>query len=108
MAPRRFYLTTAIDYSNGEPHIGHAYEKIAADVIARYRRLKGDDVWLLIGMDEHGQKVEQAAAAAGVSPQQQTDRIAEIFQEMWKRLNIERSVRSHHRARARERRAGAH
>jgi methionyl-tRNA synthetase len=84
----RYYLTTAIDYSNGEPHIGHAYEKIAADVIARYHRLKGDDVWLLIGMDEHGQKVEQAAAAAGVTPQQQTDAIAVKFQAMWKRLNV--------------------
>ena len=57
-----FYLTTAIDYSNGEPHIGHAYEKIGADAIARYRRLRGDDVHFLIGMDEHGQKVAQAAA----------------------------------------------
>jgi methionyl-tRNA synthetase len=65
----RYYLTTAIDYANGEPHIGHAYEKIAADAVARYHRLRGDDVFLLIGMDEHGQKVEQAAASRGVTPQ---------------------------------------
>ena len=64
----RFYLTTAIDYANGDPHIGHAYEKIGADVIARYRRLAGDDVHFLIGMDEHGQKVAQAAAERGVNP----------------------------------------
>ena len=84
----RYYLTTAIDYSNGEPHIGHAYEKIAADAIARYRRLRGDDVYLLIGMDEHGQKVAQAAAARGVTPQKQTDDIAAAFQAMWQRLGI--------------------
>jgi methionyl-tRNA synthetase len=84
----KFYLTTAIDYSNGEPHIGHAYEKIGADVIARYRRLRGDDVHFLIGMDEHGQKVAQAAAQRGISPQQQTDEIADAFQAMWRRLGI--------------------
>ena len=53
----RYYLTTAIDYANGDPHLGHAFEKIGADAIARYRRLLGDDVHFLIGMDEHGQKV---------------------------------------------------
>ena len=52
----RFFLTTAIDYANGDPHLGHALEKIGADVIARYHRLRGDEVHLLIGMDEHGQK----------------------------------------------------
>jgi methionyl-tRNA synthetase len=84
----KYYLTTAIDYSNGEPHIGHAYEKIGADAIARYFRLRGDDVHFLIGMDEHGQKVAQAAAQRGVTPQQQTDEIADVFQEMWRRLGI--------------------
>ena len=64
----RFYLTTAIDYANGDPHLGHALEKIGADAIARYRRLRGDDVHFLIGMDEHGQKVAQAAEARGVAP----------------------------------------
>ncbi len=84
----RFYLTTAIDYANGDPHLGHAYEKLGADAIARYRRLRGDDVWFLIGMDEHGQKVEQAAAQEGRSPQEQVDLVAERFQAMWARLGI--------------------
>jgi methionyl-tRNA synthetase len=87
----RFYLTTAIDYSNGDPHLGHAYEKLGADVIARYRRLRGDDVWFLIGMDEHGQKVAQTAAAEGVEPQAFTDRIATRFIAMWDRLGITRN-----------------
>lgn len=84
----QFYLTTAIDYANGEPHIGHAYEKIGADAIARYRRLRGDQVYFLIGMDEHGQKVAQAAAQRGLAPQQQVDEIAERFQAMWRKLGI--------------------
>lgn len=86
----RFFITTAIDYANGDPHLGHAYEKIGADAIARYRRLRGDDVWFLIGMDEHGQKVAQAAQAAGISPQELVDRVAARFQEMWDRLAISR------------------
>ena len=84
----KFYLTTAIDYANGEPHIGHAYEKIGADAIARYRRMRGDEVHFLIGMDEHGQKVVQAAEQRGLTPQQQVDEIAERFQEMWRKLGI--------------------
>ena len=56
-----FYITTAIDYTNGAPHIGHAYEKVLADVIARYRRLSGDEVYYLTGVDQHGQKVQQTA-----------------------------------------------
>jgi methionyl-tRNA synthetase len=83
-----FYLTTAIDYANGEPHLGHAFEKIGADVIARYRRLCGDDVHYLTGLDEHGQKVAQAAAAKGISPQAFVDEIATSFQAMWDRLGI--------------------
>jgi methionyl-tRNA synthetase len=84
----KFYITTAIDYANGDPHLGHAFEKIGADAIARFHRLRGDDVHLLIGMDEHGQKVTQAAEAAGVTPQEQVDRIAATFQAMWRRLDI--------------------
>ena len=84
----RYFLTTAIDYANGDPHIGHAYEKIGADAIARYRRLRGDDVHFLIGMDEHGQKVEQTAAAQGVEPQALVDDLADRFCAMWKRLGI--------------------
>lgn len=84
----RFYLTTAIDYANGDPHLGHAYEKLGADAIARYRRLRGDDVHFLIGMDEHGQKVAQAAADGGVTPQQLVDRIAVRFEDTWRSLGI--------------------
>lgn len=84
----RFYITTAIDYANGDPHLGHAYEKIGADAIARYQRLRGHDVWFLIGMDEHGQKVAQAAAAEGVEPQELVDRVAARFEAMWSRLSI--------------------
>jgi methionyl-tRNA synthetase len=84
----RFYLTTAIDYANGEPHIGHAYEKIGADAIARYRRMRGDDVQFLTGLDEHGQKVAQAAAERGILPQQFVDEIAARFEDMWQRLSI--------------------
>jgi len=84
----RFYITTAIDYANGDPHLGHAYEKVGADVIARWRRLRGDDVSFLIGMDEHGQKVAQTAADRGLTPQGLTDLISERFQAMWSRLGI--------------------
>ncbi|MFV1986070.1 MAG: methionine--tRNA ligase [Gemmatimonadota bacterium] len=84
----RFYLTTAIDYSNGDPHLGHTVEKVGADVIARYRRAAGDDVTFVIGMDEHGQKVAQAAEAAGVTPQEWVDEIAETFVSTWAGLDI--------------------
>ena len=82
----KFYLTTAIDYSNGEPHLGHALEKIGADCIARYRRLRGDDVHFVMGMDEHGQKVAQAADKNHLAPQAWVDRIAARFADTWRRL----------------------
>lgn len=84
----KYYLTCAIDYANGDPHLGHAFEKIGADAIARYRRLCGDDVHFLVGMDEHGQKVAQASAARGVAPQQLVDEIAATFEDMWRKLGI--------------------
>ncbi len=84
----RYYLTTAIDYSNGEPHIGHAYEKVGADVVARFRRLLGEDVHFVIGMDEHGQKVAQEAAAQDRSPEELVDELAARFQDVWQRLYI--------------------
>ena len=84
----RFYITTAIDYANGDPHIGHAFEKIGADAIARAHRQFGRDVHFMIGMDEHGQKVAQTAAAAGVSEQAFVDEIAVHFQAMWTTLQI--------------------
>src|SRR5438045_1119504 len=83
----KFYLTTAIDYSNGEPHLGHALEKIGAYCIARYHRLRGDDVHFLMGMDEHSQSVIQAAARAGVTPQAWVDRMAATFADYWRRLH---------------------
>ncbi|MFL5512856.1 MAG: class I tRNA ligase family protein, partial [Gemmatimonadales bacterium] len=72
----KFFLTTAIDYSNGDPHLGHALEKVGADAIARYRRIRGDQVHFLMGMDEHSQSVLQAAARAGVQPQEWVDTMA--------------------------------
>jgi methionyl-tRNA synthetase len=99
---RRFYITTAIDYANGDPHQGHAYEKIGADAIARYHRLRGEDVRFCMGMDEHGQKVAQAAAANGIAPQEQVDRIAARFEAMWSKLEISndrwvRTTQPHHK-----------
>lgn len=85
---RTFYITTPIYYVNDVPHIGHAYTTIAADVLARYRRLKGDDVFFLTGLDEHGQKVQQAAQKAGIDPRRYCDQFAPKFQILWKRLNI--------------------
>jgi methionyl-tRNA synthetase len=84
----RFYITTAIDYANGAPHLGHALEKIGADAIARYRRLRGDQVHFLMGMDEHGLKVAQAAAERGIEPQQQADDISASFRALWERLHV--------------------
>jgi methionyl-tRNA synthetase len=82
----KYYLTTAIDYSNGDPHLGHALEKVGADAIARYRRLRGDEVRFLMGMDEHSQAVIQAAEQNGFTPQAWVDRMAERFAEFWRRL----------------------
>jgi len=85
---KRFYITTAIDYANGSPHLGHAVEKIGADVVARYHRRKGEQVHFVIGMDEHGQKVLQSAEAAKVSPKEWVDAIAQEFNDAWKLLRI--------------------
>jgi methionyl-tRNA synthetase len=86
--PNKFYLTTPIYYVNARPHIGHAYSTIAADVIARRHRLLGDDTFFLTGTDEHGQKVQRAALAAGVSPQQYADEVSASFRNLWKRMGI--------------------
>ena len=85
---KNFYLTTAIDYANGSPHLGHAYEKVLADVIARYKRLCGESVYFLTGLDEHGQKVQQSAKKAGVEPIAFCDEQAEKFISMCKLLDI--------------------
>ena len=82
------YITTPIYYVNDVPHIGHAYTTVAADVLARYWRLRGRDVFFLTGLDEHGQKVQQAAAKAGIDPQVHCDKLAPQFQQLWRRLEI--------------------
>jgi methionyl-tRNA synthetase len=85
---KKFYLTTPIYYVNARPHIGHAYSTIAADVIARRHRLLGDDTFFLTGTDEHGQKIQRAALAAGVPPQQYADQVSATFRDLWKRMGI--------------------
>ncbi|MDC9701352.1 MAG: methionine--tRNA ligase, partial [Alphaproteobacteria bacterium] len=84
---RKFYITTAISYSNGLPHIGHAYETIAADVIARFKRLDGYDVFFMTGTDEHGQKVQRSAEVQGLNPESYVSRIAVEFRAMNESLN---------------------
>ena len=99
-----FYITTAISYPNGPPHIGHAYEAITTDVIARFQRLRGRDVFFLTGTDEHGLKMAQAARERGVEPQALADEMSSLFKEMDERLQIscDRFIRTtepaHHRA----------
>ena len=83
---KRFYITTAIDYVNGEPHLGHAYEKVITDVIARAHMALGEEVFYLTGLDEHGQKVEASAIANGKSAQEYCDGLAET----WKAGMLER------------------
>jgi|RhiMetdeSRZDD1v2_1073273.scaffolds.fasta_scaffold00320_38 methionyl-tRNA synthetase len=86
-AAKRYYVTTAISYTNGPPHMGHAYEAIATDAIARFHRLDGYDVFFLTGTDEHGQKVQQTAAREGIRPRELADRTVPLFKQMVERLN---------------------
>jgi len=88
MKPDSVYITTPIYYVNDKPHIGHAYTTVLADVLARTERLFGRDTWFLTGTDEHGQKVQEAAAKLGVDPQEHVDRTVQRFLEAWKRLEI--------------------
>jgi methionyl-tRNA synthetase len=85
---KKFYITTPIYYVNARPHIGHAYTTLACDTIARRHRMLGDDTWFLTGTDEHGQKIERAAHAAGKTPQQFTDEISEEFRTLWDRMGL--------------------
>src|SRR5438270_3296539 len=85
---QRYFVTTPIYYVNAAPHVGHAYTSVAADVLARWKRLDGYDVFFLTGTDEHGQKVEKAAADAGLDPQSFTDRVAADFRDMADRMGI--------------------
>ncbi|PYL76196.1 MAG: methionine--tRNA ligase [Verrucomicrobia bacterium] len=86
--PKTFFITTAIYYTNSPPHVGHAYEKVLADVIARYHRLKGDKVFFLTGVDQHGQKVQQSAAKAGVPPAEFVKGITQKFVDLGKILDV--------------------
>ncbi len=100
-----FYITTAIDYVNGKPHLGHAYEKIGTDVLARWHRLMGDDVFYLTGTDEHGTKVEKTAAKEGMSPKAYVDSLVPAFKAAWEALDIShdrfiRTTDADHRAAA--------
>jgi len=85
---KKFFITTPIYYVNDVPHIGHAYTTVAADVVSRYKRLGGYDVFFLTGTDEHGQKVQQAATEKGTEPQAHVDTLHVRFKELWKRFNI--------------------
>ena len=85
---KKFYITTAIYYPNDIPHIGHAYTTIAADILARWHRLKGEDVFFLTGTDEHGKKIEQAAKKKGKKPKEFVDSLIPKFKDAWKKLNI--------------------
>src|ERR1044072_301765 len=87
MSARTYYVTTPIYYVNDVPHIGHAYPTLACDVLARFMRLDGRDVHFLTGTDEHGQKVEKAAAAAGLAPQAFTDKVSQSFRDLGKSMN---------------------
>ncbi len=88
---KNYYITTPIYYVNDVPHIGHAYTTIAADIMARYQRLNGREVFFLTGTDEHGQKIENTAAENGETPIELADRVVVRFQELWKVLNISNS-----------------
>jgi methionyl-tRNA synthetase len=83
-----FFITTAIDYTNGAPHIGHAYEKVLTDVVARYRRLRGEEVYFLTGVDQHGQKVQQTAEKEGIHPATFAKKKTKLFLNLWKKLGL--------------------
>jgi methionyl-tRNA synthetase len=85
---KKFYVTTPIYYVNDVPHIGHTCTTVVADIVARYHRQKGEDVFFLTGTDEHGAKVAEAAEKKGISPQKFCDQVSQRFQKAWKRLNI--------------------
>jgi len=104
---KSFYLTTAIDYVNGSPHLGHAYEKVLSDVVCRFRRLMGDQVHFLTGVDEHGQKVQMSARKKGVAPQQFCDETSQEFRNLCVKLEISntdfiRTTEERHKAVVRE------
>ena len=85
---QKFYITTPIYYVNARPHIGHAYTTIVCDAIARRKRMLGFDTWFLTGTDEHGQKIERSATAAGKTPKQFADEVSLLFRQLFERMNI--------------------
>lgn len=91
MVKKKFYVTTAIDYPSANPHIGHAYQKVVADVLFRWNKLLGNDCWFLTGTDEHGKKIEINAKEKGKTPKEFVDEVSEKFKEAWASLNIEPS-----------------
>jgi methionyl-tRNA synthetase len=88
MEKKKFYLTTAIAYASGTPHIGNTYEAIMADSVARYKRLQGFDVFFQTGTDEHGLKIEEKAAAKGMKPKEFVDQVSDDIKRIWKRVNV--------------------
>src|ERR1700744_58905 len=92
MPDARFYITTPIYYVNGAPHLGHAYTTVAADAVARWKRLDGADVYFLTGTDEHGQKVEKAAVEAGMAPQEFVDQVSVKFRDLAALFNISNDI----------------
>ena len=89
MAKPTFYITTPIYYPSATLHIGHCYTTVAADTMTRYKKMRGYDAYFLTGSDEHGQKIERAAAAADMKPIEYVDRIIASFQELWKKFDID-------------------
>ena len=89
MKKETFYVTTAIDYVNAEPHIGHAYQKIVADALSRWNKLNGKKVFFLTGTDEHGKKVSESAKKRGKTPKEFVDETSKKFKEAWEKLNID-------------------
>ena len=85
---KKFYITTPLYYVNDEPHIGHAYTTILADVISRIQNIQGNDVYFLTGTDEHGQKVQEAANKNNISPQEHADKCVKRFKNVWEEINI--------------------
>ena len=89
MAKKPYYITTAIAYTSGKPHIGNTYEAVLADSIARFKRQQGYDVFFQTGTDEHGQKIERKAQEAGVTPQAYVDHIVAGIKDLWKLMDVE-------------------
>ncbi|MCQ2478852.1 MAG: class I tRNA ligase family protein, partial [Clostridia bacterium] len=86
---KKFYITTAIAYTSSKPHIGNAYDVVLADMIARYKRLMGFDVYFMTGSDEHGQKIEEKAKAAGITPKEYVDNVSSQIKDVWKSVNAD-------------------